>query len=762
MSIQVWVFDDLGTAVPNASVSVSLGGVNYAAYQNNQSYFVDIHNVNLSAGIHQIDVDVSHVYGIGIGVGQAEFSVNIRTNTLKVISNFQSVVQQYDNVTAVFNITDAFGQPIIGANVYLRSGEIIFDLQENMTTPGVYHFNSTMNIGIGNHTFDLHVERFRIVGSYALQINLEVFGNLDPNVFYIPRVEGGKSFEIAVFIKDKFGPVSIGTLVTIEINGTRYTQTRTIGEPEYIFIVLADFLMGENTFNVFVNASYASSWSDVFSIRAYSDSSAYSSLSTQGGTTIEQGTSTTMELDLQDWLGRPVSGASVTLYVKALSYPMQEIAPGLYSTNVSTSGWAPGEYNYTVSVVHDDIETGEEIGGSLIVTGLLSIDVTYFPEDGTQDDPLEILIAVQDMYGNPIPDLEIRVSMMDLQPILALETDVVGTYLAFIPIVPSNQEYGLFEVIISIDGEYVQSSEVVSSVRILAAVPDFTMTPETITIGAGASFLLSLIGMFIYFRISSSTRIADESIEGLTHSIRNMDRIYLLMSIACGAGLIVSYLYYLLLEFGLALVYTITLLGGSVLLYGLWLYRDAVSAVMIDGKLSRQRILLGLWHIVFVPVVLVIIMFYGSEIDWFKSNIIDQTFSIGEFYVPAIMTTIFTAYISSIIVVVVNLYREIGKGIKKIAKMEDADTHPDIVEDEKISMVNRFSSSIRIKFLMFLVVVGATTVMSMEFLQSFQLAIIVLMPIFFLVIIPFIASKVLQILSKLSGLVRGKRVTTVS
>ncbi|MFX0055776.1 MAG: hypothetical protein ACFFAD_12690, partial [Candidatus Hermodarchaeota archaeon] len=57
------------------------------------------------------------------------------------------------------------------------------------------------------------------------------------------------------------------------------------------------------------------------------------------------------------------------------------------------------------------------------------------------------------------------------------------------------------------------------------------------------------------------------------------------------------------------------------------------------------------------------------------------------------------------------------------------------------------------KFLMFLVVVGATTVMSMEFLQSFQLAIIVLMPVLFLVVIPFIASKIIQFLGRVTGAV---------
>jgi uncharacterized membrane protein len=114
------------------------------------------------------------------------------------------------------------------------------------------------------------------------------------------------------------------------------------------------------------------------------------------------------------------------------------------------------------------------------------------------------------------------------------------------------------------------------------------------------------------------------------------------------------------------------------------------------------------------------------------------------------MATIFTAYVSSILVVVVNLYREVGNGLKKLKRMEDANTPPEIIEDEKETMVSRYSSSIRIKFLMFLVVVGAAAVTTMDFLQSYELGVIVLMPVAFLVVIPFISSKIVQTLNRAS------------
>ncbi|MFX1330070.1 MAG: hypothetical protein ACFE9W_00810 [Promethearchaeota archaeon] len=752
MTVEVLVHDNLEARVDDSSVMVHIGGSDYPAVPMNNSYFLEVAEVQLQAGSHLISATATHPFGNGVGYGERIIEVQTLASSLTVITDFPGIAQQHDNVVAVFQVYDAYGRPIIHASVSLRSENVIFQLQES-AVPGAYQFNSTIELGIGNYTFNLHVQKSNIFDNPAQQIEFEVVGDLLPNVFFTPRVEAGATFEVSVFVKDAFGPVLQGTSVAIEINGTRYTQTGVTGEPDFVFMVLADFLIGDNTFTVYVNATYANPWSKVYTIRAYADASAYSSIRSLGGDTVAQGGQTTMELTLVDWLDRPVSGATVTFFVKALSYPMQESTPGVYTAQVSTVGWSPGEYNYSVSVHHEDIETGDALEGVLVVTGQIVFDVTFFPESGTQGQSLLVAIAIQDIYGNPIPDLDVTVSLMDMPPVQATETYAIGTYEVSIVQIPTTEGYGEFTVGITAQGQFVQATDTTETITIDPAVPDFALSTQSVSIGAGLSFLLSIIGMFVYFRISASTRIDDESVEGLRRSVRRMDRIYLLMAIGSGAGLIASYWYFMQAELGLALVLTLALLGMSVLMYGLWLYRDAVSAVLIKGALNRGRIALGLWHLVFVPLVIVLMLVYGTGIDWFRAYIIEVSTSFGDLTIPTIMTTIFVAYVSSIIVVVVNLYREVSKGIKKVMRMEEAGTPRRIVEDEKISMINRFSSSIRLKFLMFLVVVGATTVMSMDFLQSFQLAIIVLMPVLFLVVIPFIASKIIQALGKVTGAV---------
>lgn len=88
-------------------------------------------------------------------------------------------------------------------------------------------------------------------------------------------------------------------------------------------------------------------------------------------------------------------------------------------------------------------------------------------------------------------------------------------------------------------------------------------------------------------------------------------------------------------------------------------------------------------------------------------------------------------------------------------------TPASIVADERDTMVNRYSSSIRIKFLMFLVIVGAAAVTTMDFLQSYQLGVIVLMPVAFLVVIPFISSKIVKVINQATSMKIRKSDATI-
>ena len=143
----------------------------------------------------------------------------------------------------------------------------------------------------------------------------------------------------------------------ITINDIEYTQSNIDGSPDYDFLVPADFLLGLNNFTVNVTATYANLWSNIFHFRTYSAESS-ATVFPETDWVVLQGLQTEIEVILDDWLGRPVSGASITIYVRALSYNLHSIGPGVYGANITTVGWAPGEYGYTIAIQHEDIQTG--------------------------------------------------------------------------------------------------------------------------------------------------------------------------------------------------------------------------------------------------------------------------------------------------------------------------------------------------------------------------------------------------------------------
>jgi hypothetical protein len=137
--------------------------------------------------------------------------------------------------------------------------------------------------------------------------------------------------------------------------------------------------------------------------------------------------------------------------------------------------------------------------------------------------------------------------------------------------------------------------------------------------------------------------------------------------------------------------------------------------------------------------------------------VLQNTFHLGELAIPTIMMTIFAAYISSIVIVVVNLYREISKGLSRIREMAVLGTPPIVVEQECVDLVEKLGSSIRTKFFMFLVVLAGTSVLTMDFLKSYSLGVIVLMPVVFLVVVPYVSSKMAKGITKVSHIRRDRR-----
>ncbi|MHA2300443.1 MAG: hypothetical protein ACXACD_05770, partial [Candidatus Thorarchaeota archaeon] len=460
--------------------------------------------------------------------------------------------------------------------------------------------------------------------------------------------------------------------------------------------------------------------------------------------------------DLRDMLDNVMDGGSVSVLIHDSFFVLTDHSNGTYTRVVSTAGWAAGNYNYTLMFSHPYLAQDSSVRGLVEVLAELQFHVEFLPEVPQQGELLNITLDVTDKYGNPVSDLDITITFQNI-PKRAEETSQNGVY--FVSYVVASQGYGNEIITIVAEGVMCVSftGQALNPVPVIVAVPQIALTVESFGPLFTISFLISFIGLLIYFRISSGLSITRGSQENLLRGLRKLDYLYGGVVALAGLTIFHSYMMAGAGEYGIAVAESILLLGISLILYGVWLYRDSSSSILATQNISRRRMVLGLWHLIFVPIVIIQIFDWGQHIEWLKYYVLDNVFHLGELRVPTIMMTIFAAYISSIVIVVLNVYREIRKGLSRLHEMAYLGTPPIVVEQECVDLVESLGSSIRMKFFMFLVVLAGTTVLTMDFLRSYSLGVIVLLPVVFLLVIPYASSKMAKGLSRASGAMRSRR-----
>jgi hypothetical protein len=509
-----------------------------------------------------------------------------------------------------------------------------------------------------------------------------------------------------------------------------------------------ELVPGQYTLNITVVGLHFPSETHTVIVQVRSDT-VTSVLSPLNNSQYIQGTEDVLfTLNLEDMLGNVMIGGSVSVLIHDSFYMLTDHNNGTYSISVSTDGWAAGKYNYTLMVDHPFLAQDASIGGSLEIFAELSFYIEYSPEEPVKGEQVNITIEVTDKYGNPMSGLSVYVTFRNHTE-EAIETSQIGTY--FASFIVTGEGFGWDDIVVSGEGTRCVADVGSISANVIVPAPQLSLSVDNFGIMALGSFLISFIGLLVYFRISSGLSITRGTQEQLTRGLRKLDYLYLGVVGFAGLTVVHSYISAGAGDYSLAVLESVLLLGISLILYGIWLYRDASSTILQSQAVSRRRMLLGLWHLVFVPLVIIQIFDWGRNIEWLDFYVLQNVFHLGELAIPTIMLTIFAAYISSIVIVVVNLYREISKGLYRIREMAVLGTPPIVVEQECVDLVEKMGSSIRMKFFMFLVVLAGTSVLTMDFLKSYSLGVIVLMPVLFLVVVPFASSKMAKGITRASS-----------
>ncbi|MFW9925551.1 MAG: hypothetical protein ACFFDM_02170 [Candidatus Thorarchaeota archaeon] len=656
-----------------------------------------------------------------------------------------SAFSQGTPIQFTVHVQDELFFNITGADVELDLLGSTFALTE--TSPGIYSVTiATTQLPLGEYSAKITASQ-GFMDTYTAYVHFSITGSAEITVVINPIIVlnyQNVTFDISVV--DQWGnPIYVYDYI-FDLGGV-YSISGSSTSSLKSWKILPDLVPGLYVLNVTVSGVHFPSANKTVDVNVRSDT-VTSVLSPLDESQYIQGTEDIFfALYLEDMLGNVMVGGSVSVLIHDSFYILTDLGNGTYSILVSTDGWEAGLFNYSLMVTHSFLSQDATIRGSIEMLAELRFNIEYSPEQPVKGELVNITVEITDKYGNPMSDLSVSVTFRNYTE-MAYETSQKGTY--FAGFIVTGAGFGEDTIMVSAEG--VTCIEGVGSVPafVIVPAPQLSLSMENFGILAVGSFLVSFIGLLLYFKIASGLSITRGSQEQLMRGIRRLDYLYLGVVGLAGLTLVHSYVSAGSGDYNLAVLESVLLLGISLILYGIWLYRDATSTILQSQAVSRRRMILGLWHLVFVPLVIIQIFEWGQHIEWLDYYVLQNVFHLGELAVPTIMLTIFAAYISSIVIVVVNLYREITKGLSRIREMAVLGTPPIVVEQECVDLVEKLGSSIRTKFFMFLVVLAGTSVLTMDFLKSYSLGVIVLMPVVFLVFVPYVSSKMAKGISNVS------------
>ncbi|MFW9919660.1 MAG: hypothetical protein ACFFED_08685, partial [Candidatus Thorarchaeota archaeon] len=695
-----------------------------------------------------LNVSVSSQY-----INQTDYSWNVKVYGVQS-SQFQSPmelesVSQGESITLSLSLQDQNANDISSATVVITIGSTSYTLIE--VANGVYNRTiTTTHLALGDYTAIATIQHDYLLTSIVYR-NFTIIGIGKPSILFDQPVYVGNDtiFVISMYDGYSFGIQNYNWSVTFQ--GVTYSGNTSLSEISFNITIPVIGPPGIHTLLLEIESSYLTSSSFSRSITVRSEASAMVNQPLSTETYLQASDDIPFVISVYDSQDNAVTSATVRVQIHDTVYELESYGNGTYHTLVSTVGWRYDAYNYFVYISHQYMDL-VELNGSVMVIADPVIRITS-AEIAYQNDEYIVDVDVSDLYGTPLTGLNIEVSFV-YQTKVATEIEDGKYRVVFDNITVYHADY---EIQVSVSGGMcIQKEAQPKSVRVAVPAPNIDAYMQqdlnTWILVVGIVLIISLAGMGIYFRIASSISIESKNSEDAEQGTRKLDIIY-------GVVLVTSMLIFVhslamgsVGEFAFAVFESILLLGLSVLLYGIWLYRDSYSAILQRGSLSKGRMAAGTWHLALVPVMIAQILIYGDQWEVFRAHVLEPNqIHIAGWVLPMMMLTIFGTYISSIVVVVINHYRETSKGLNRISHMQSESTPTKIVHEERTLLVEKTSSSIRTKFLMFLLLIGATTVSTLDFIRSTNLAILILLPVVFLVIIPFISSRMIKFLSKVRG-----------
>lgn len=463
-------------------------------------------------------------------------------------------------------------------------------------------------------------------------------------------------------------------------------------------------------------------------------------------TTVVQDGSIRATVKIRNIFGDPVSKSSVISVLEQNGTVLRvssftSFENGTYSLIFTATHLRAGYYNFTI-IIEDSYYGTHEFSELITVLGKIIIDVSL-PDSIEQGYTIGVRIRVYDEYYYPVTNANVTVTFAGETFIgkkAGENSYVVEVEIGYVP-------HGEYPLIIKVEGPYYVTKVVEETIYVLPRMPRLQLSAKTVITMFGFSIGISLIGLTVYYGVSSkiTKSISTDEQQRLIMSFKPLNVVYLLVVVLFFGTFTWAFYLYRRELYGSAAGMLGLALMELLLMSAIWLYRDA-AYILVTEKMSIKRIIVSMLHIALAPVVIFWIFELGSEVEWFAYYILSETMTIGGVKIPSLYVSLLGTYVTSVIVLAVNIYLNSRSWKKRFGEMRASGTPEKVISEEKLIQLGKMSSSIRIKFLGFLVILGASLVTTTPVPIFLQLGVFIVIPLVFVVIIPYIVSKVLSIL----------------
>lgn len=197
----------------------------------------------------------------------------------------------------------------------------------------------------------------------------------------------------------------------------------------------------------------------------------------------------------------------------------------------------------------------------------------------------------------------------------------------------------------------------------------------------------------------------------------------------------------------------ILLLAASLVLsifgYMILISRDISLNIYLE-KIFKRNILLEFFQIGFMLLNIIMILFRGYEIPWFRYYLIEQTYDIGTISIPKLYISVFGVFFTSLVLVMITTYLQLKKTVKNLREQRSQGASDNVLLYSKDQNSSRLITQMGYKTIAFLVTVliGIVTTTNLLTVETGMALLVVVIPFIIAGFSALIVNRVMEIKKK--------------